>query len=280
MSDGSANGHREEAALELVPHEVAELAAEMSETQSATRRRKLARQLSGIVSQARQAPGRTVQAGAPASRAVRSGSQAAWKGVRSGGRQTVQRLQTVGQRLSGEILEMAPKIPIRSLATLQAQYPGRSTEDLANALIAGAARASAGMGAAVGAAAAVPFVPTLPVELVVETVGVVAIELKLIAELHEVYGSRAPGNAAQRMAAYVGSWADRRGVQVTSGGLVLAVGSPLRRRLERRLAARVGRSALSLAPLLTGLAAGAGVNFAETKRLGTLIRADLRKRAG
>ena len=87
---------------------------------------------------------------------------------------------------------MAPKIPIRSLATLQAQYPGLDTEQLADSLIVGAARASAGVGAAVGVAAAVPFIPTAPVELGVETMALVAIELKLIAELHEVYGMPAP----------------------------------------------------------------------------------------
>jgi hypothetical protein len=278
MSDSSANGHRDDAALELVPEEVAELAAEMSEAQSPSRRRKLARQLSEIVRRAGHASARGVRSGRTA-RSARSWSQAAWTSLHSGGRQTVRRLQTMGQRLSDEILEVAPKIPIRSLATLQAQYPGRLAEEMADALIAAAARASAGMGAAVGAAAAVPFVPGLPVELAVETIGVVAIELKLIAELHEVYGMRPPGNAAQRMTAYVGSWADRRGVQITSGGLVLAVGSPLRRRLERRLVGRVGRSTISLAPLMTGLAAGAAFNFAETRRLGSLIRADLRKRA-
>jgi hypothetical protein len=174
---------------------------------------------------------------------------------------------------------MAPKVPIRNLATLQEQHPGLDTEQLADALVAGAARASGGVGAAVGAAAAVPFIPTAPVELVVETMALVAIELKLIAELHEVYGQRAPGSTAQRMIAYVGAWADRRGVRVTTSGLALAVGSPLRRKLERRLLAKASKSALALAPLLTGAAAGAMLDFRETRKLGRLVRDDLRKRA-
>ena len=130
---------------------------------------------------------------------------------------------------------MAPKVPIRTPATLRQQHPGLETEQLADALITGAARASAGVGAAVGVAAAVPFIPTVPVELGVETLALVAIELKLIAELHEVYGMPAPGSGPQRMISYLGAWTDRRGVRITTSGLALAVGSPLRRRLERRL---------------------------------------------
>jgi len=193
---------------------------------------------------------------------------------------TVRRTRAAGQWLTTQTLEMAPKIPIRSAATLRAQYPDRDTEALADGLISGAARASAGLGAAVGAAAAVPFIPTTPGDLVVETLGVVAIELKLIAELHEVYGMPAQGTARQRTAAYLGSWADRRGVSITANGVALAVGSPLRRKLERRLLVRAGQSALALAPLLAGAAAGAFVDHRETRRLGHQVRADLRKRAG
>ena len=81
------------------------------------------------------------------------------------------------------------------------------------------------------------------------------------------------------MMAYVDAWAHRRGVGLAPGGLVLAVGSPLRRRLERRLLARAGRSATSLGPLLTGAAAGALLNRRETRRLGHEIRDDLRRRS-
>ena len=73
---------------------------------------------------------------------------------------------------------------------------------------------------------------TAPVELGVETLSLVAVELKLIAELHETYGMPAPGNGPQRMLAYVSSWAERRGVRITAGGFALAMGSPVRRKLE------------------------------------------------
>jgi len=281
MTSESANGDRAESAqVQLVPQQVAELAAEMSEAQSSSRRRKLARQLPELAARRGQASWRGIQSGGQASaRGVRSGGQAAWTGVQAGGQLAWNGLQAAGRRLTNELLEMAPKVPVRSIGTLREQYPGRETEELADLLISGATRASAGLGAAVGAAAAVPFVPTMPVELGVETLALVAVELKLIAELHEVYGMPAPGNAAERTMAYVSAWANRRGVRITSGGLALAMGSPLRRRLERRLIAKATQSALWLAPLLTGAAAGALLNFRETRKLGHLVRDDLRKRA-
>ena len=146
---------------------------------------------------------------------------------------------------------------------LRAQFPGLGPEELADQLIRGASRASASVGAAVGAAMLLPL-PSAPVEVAFETVAVVGIELKLVAELHEVYGMRAPGSAPERMLAYIVAWAHRRGVALVPGGLALAVGSPLRRQLERRLLGQAGRSAVSLGPLLTGAAAGAMLNRRET----------------
>jgi hypothetical protein len=114
-----------------------------------------------------------------------------------------------------------------------------------------------------------------------ETLILVGIELKLIAELHEAFGVPAPGNFAERMSAYLAAWAHRRGVHMIPGapGVLLAAGSPLARLLRRRLAVRAGRSAFSLGPLLTGAAAGAMLNRRETRRLGEQIRRDLSRRA-
>ena len=199
---------------------------------------------------------------------MQAGGSATWRGVR-----------VSGQWLTAQVLQMAPKVPIRGISTLQSQHPGLDADQLADTLIHGAARASAGVGVAVGVAAALPLIPSAPVEIGVETLALVAIELKLIAELREVYVMPAPGTAAQRMTAYVGSWAERRGVRITSGGLALAVGSPLRRKLERRLVAKASQSAVALVPLLAGAAAGALIDHRETRRLGNLIRDDLRNRA-
>ena len=184
-----------------------------------------------------------------------------------------------GRWLAGQVLAMAPRLPMRDQATLRAQFGGLSPEEVADALIEGAARASAAVGAAVGAWSVLPVVPAVPVEVATETLALVGIEIKLVAELHEVYGMRAPGRVTDRMTAYVAAWANRGGVALAPGGLVLAIGSPLHRRLQRRLAARAGRSAFSLLPLLTGATAGGLLNRSETRRLGREIRDDLRRRS-
>jgi hypothetical protein len=180
--------------------------------------------------------------------------------------------------LAHEVVVLAPRLPVRDQAKLRAQFPGQSPDELADSLIEGASRASAAVGATIGVWSVLPIAPAFPAEIVTETLTLVGIEIKLIAELHEVYGMRPPGDLTSRMTAYVGAWANRRGVSLTPGGVVLALGSPLARRLQRRLAARAGRSAVSLGPLLTGAAAGALLNRRETRRLGHEIRDDLRKR--
>lgn len=236
-----------EGTTQALPGEVAELVGELSETASPSRRRKL----TGAVT-----------------RLARRSGRATRYGVLSGGRW-----------LTAQVLAMAPRLPVRDLATLRRQFPDCSPEELADALIRGSSRAAASVGAAVGASMVLPVVPAAPVEIATETLALVGIELKLIAELHEVYGMRAPGSVVERMTAYVAAWAQRRGVALAPGGIVLAVGSPLRRRLQRRLLARAGRSATSLGPMLTGAMAGAVLNRHETRRLGREVRDDLRQRS-
>jgi len=207
--------------------------------------------------------------------ATRTGTSVMGRGTRLAGRG----VQRGGRWLAAEVLALAPRLPVRDQATLRAQFPGKSSDELADALIDGASRASAAVGATVGIWSVLPVAPAFPAEIVTETLTLVGIEIKLIAELHEVYGMRPPGDFASRMTAFVGAWAHRGGVTLTPGGVVLAMGSPLGRRLQRRLAARAGRSAVSLGPLLTGAAAGALLNRRETRRLGQEIRDDLRKRS-
>ncbi|HEX9042072.1 MAG TPA: hypothetical protein VF838_13750, partial [Trebonia sp.] len=180
--------------------------------------------------------------------------------------------------LSAEVVAMGPRLRIRDRATLRAQFPGQSDDEIAQLLVERAARAAATVGGTTGAWAALPVLPAFPAELAAETLAVVGIEVKLVAELHEVYGMAAQGSAAQRARAYLGSWATRRGVYQVDEGLLLIAGSPLARQLTRRLAGRVRRSAFSLAPLFTGAVAGAMINRRETRRLGHQIRDELRQR--
>lgn len=232
----------------------AEVAADVSETDRPQERRKLVSAFTKAAASSARAAGR-------GTRVVRrrAGSGTGW--------------------LLGQVVAMAPRLRVRDQAALQAQFPGQSGDEIADALIAHAAHAAAAAGGAAGVAAALPVLPAFPAEIAAETLVMVGIELKLVAELHEAYGTPAPGNLAERMSAYLAAWAHRRGVFMIEGGLILAAGSPLTRLLRRRLAARLGRSAFSLGPLLTGAAAGAMFNSRETKRLGRDIQRDLRRRA-
>jgi len=179
--------------------------------------------------------------------------------------------------LSAQVLAMAPRIKVRTSEELRKQFPGRDTEDIADALIDRAARATAAAGGAAGVAAVLPVLPAFPAEVAAETLVVVGVEIKLIAELHEIYGVPASGSTTQRMMMYVAAWASRRGISLVPGGVLFAAGSPIARLPRRRLAARAGRSAFALGPLLTGAAAGAYLNSRETRRLGQQIRRDLRR---
>jgi hypothetical protein len=178
--------------------------------------------------------------------------------------------------LTGQVVAMGPRLKIRDQVTLRQQFAGRSDQEIAELLVDRAGRASAAVGGATGAWAALPVLPAFPAEIASETLAVIGIELKLVAELHEIMGLPAQGTGTDRARAYLAAWAHRRGVFAIRGGFVLAAGSPLARMLRRRLAARVRRSAFSLGPLLTGAVAGAVLNRRETRKLGQEILKDLR----
>jgi hypothetical protein len=260
-----------EAALEAVS-EAVELAGQ---PQPPPAHRRIRDRLRGLLDRR----ARRARAKAGIGSGLRRLSAAIRTGARRGAHVTGRGVYAGSRWLSTQVLAMAPRLPVRDLATLRAQFPGRSPDELAEALIEGACRASAAVGVAVGAWAVLPFIPAAGVEITTETLAVVGIEIKLVAELHEVFGQAAPGNAVERMTSYVGAWAQRRGVALAPGGLVLAAGSPLARQLQRRLAARAGRSVFSLGPLLTGAAAGGLINRSQTRKLGRAVSDDLRKRS-
>jgi hypothetical protein len=250
---------RYETDADAAARQAAEVAVELSESGGDQDSRRTARRLRGVADRA--------------SRAVTSAVAGARRGAGSAGRGLSAGLNW----LSAQVLAMGPRLRIRDQATLRAQFPGRSDDEIAVLLIERAARASAGVGGATGAWAALPSLPAFPAEVVAETLAVVGIEVKLVAELHEICGMAAEGGAADRARAYVGAWATRRGVYQVEGGLLLVAGSPLARQLSRRLAGRVRRSTLSLAPLFTGAVAGAMFNRRYTRKLGLEMRDDLRR---
>ncbi|MEU2543455.1 hypothetical protein [Streptomyces iakyrus] len=198
--------------------------------------------------------------------------------AREGARKGSDRARAGLAYLADRIIELAPRVPVRDLATLRRQFPGLGPEELADKLVAGAAKATATVGAGVGAAAMLPVPPAMPTELAAEITGVAVIELKLIAELHEVYGVRPPGNLKQRSTAYLDSWSGERGIDASKPStLSAALNSRMKRDLRQRIMKRMVRSMPNLMPFLVGAAVGAAMNRGETRKLAGRIRQDLRK---
>jgi hypothetical protein len=188
-----------------------------------------------------------------------------------------------GQWLTDTVSEIAPHIPVRDLPTLSAHHGGLVGDELAGVLIENAARATAAVGAAAGLVsslefAAPPLLLSSPVQVAAETVAVIAIELKLVAELHEAYGRAAMGTPAVRTAAYLGAWTRRRALdRVTGDGVSSLMTGAAGRALRRRVVRRAGENAASVLPMLTGAVASASLNARQTRRLGQKISADLHR---
>ncbi|MEU6744329.1 hypothetical protein [Streptosporangium sandarakinum] len=189
-----------------------------------------------------------------------------------------------GRWLADVFVSVAPRIPIRDLATLSEHHHGLTAEALADDLVRTAGKATMTVGAIGGALAAAefaapPLLLSAPAQLVAETLVVAAIEVKLLAELHEVYGVHIPGNGAQRAVAFVNAWSKQRGVDpMAPGSVTLALGAAAKTALRNRLMRTLGRHLTTLGPFLTGAVAGGTLNRAATRKLAEVVRADLRSR--
>jgi hypothetical protein len=280
MTDEDREGTRygEEPGEDAAAREAAQVAVEQSEAADIPEPRRVSRALRSVADRVATALSGAALAARRGAGSARKGAASAGKGARRGAGSAGRGLSSGTGWLTGQVMAMVPRLRIRDRATLHKQFPGQSDDEIAQRLVERAARAAATIGGATGAWAALPALPAFPAEVAAETLAIVGIEVKLIAELHEVYGMAAPGSGAERARAYVGSWATRRGVYQVDGGLLLIAGSPLARQLARRLAARVRRSTFALAPLFTGAIAGVLLNRRETRRLGYQIRDELRQR--
>lgn len=187
-------------------------------------------------------------------------------------------------RWAGDTLtDVTPYLPVRDAATLRLHHPGLDGDLLADRLIRNAARATAGVGAACGGIAAVNWTipPTLlasPVLLGAETVAVAAIEVKLLAELHQVYRVPVPGTGPEHTMALLQSWAQQRGVDpaMSGAGLGAVLGTAARHRLRDRIARRFSRNLTTFGPLLTGAAVASVLNQRATRAVGRRVQDDLR----
>ncbi|GAA2330148.1 hypothetical protein OKJ48_16380 [Streptomyces kunmingensis] len=215
-----------------------------------------------------------VKGGSAARTGLVKGGSAARTGMAKGGSAA---RAAVGY-LADRIIDIAPRVPVRDLATLRAHFPGLGPEQLADKLVAGAAAASSTVGAGVGAAAMLPVPPAMTTELAAEVTGVAAIELKLIAELHEVYGVRPAGGLKDRSSAYLTSWSQERGIDVSKPSTMnVALGGQMKRELRQQIMKRTVRNLPTLMPFLVGAAVGAAMNRRDTKKLAERVRTDLRR---
>jgi hypothetical protein len=191
--------------------------------------------------------------------------------------------RTPGAFLGDLMSAVGPRLPIRDRARLRQAYPGASDEEIADALVARSARLTTAIGAATGGLAAAswfapPSLIALPLELGAETVLVAAVEVVLVGELHELAGRPAPGDAAARATAYLGSWSAQRAVEgETSPGLAVVLGSAGARALSRRLSRRMTRSLPVAAPFLLGAALAGRGNRKATEALARRVLVDLRR---
>ncbi|MGY1814857.1 hypothetical protein [Blastococcus sp. SYSU D00820] len=207
-------------------------------------------------------------------------------GDRSAGAATPEGSRAPTALLGDLLAAAAPRLPIRDAARLRAAHPGASDDEIADALVARAARLTGTIGAATGGLSAAhwfapPSLLALPLELGAETVLTAAVEVVLLGELHELYGRPAAGDPGARAAAYLASWSAQHAVDESGGtGLGGVLGSAGLRALRRRMTRRLARNAPSAAPFLVGAALGGRGNRKATETLARRVLADLRRPRG
>ncbi len=189
----------------------------------------------------------------------------------------------VGGAFLADLLTItATRLPLRDKATIMAQHPGLDTEQLADSLVAAAQRVSGTIGGAAGGLAAAQWLATpsliaVPLELAAETLLVAAVELKLVAELHEIYDARPAGELSERATAYLGSWTAQRGLsgEGQTVGMAARLASAGTAAMRRRITGRLARNLGSFLPFLAGAVVGARNNSFGTRRLSQRLREDL-----
>lgn len=190
-----------------------------------------------------------------------------------------------GRWLADTVIELAPRVPVRDVETLSKHHSGRTGAPLARSMIRSSGRVSAAIGAAAGGLIALQEVSiagllAVPFELAAETALVVLLEIKLVAELHQVAGRPLPGGVREQVAAAVRSWLSGRGVSAvglvaTSGGAEMLLGRTTRHKLTMALRRRFTRNLTTLGPMLTGSAVAGYLNRKATLDVGRRLADDL-----
>jgi hypothetical protein len=189
----------------------------------------------------------------------------------------VERMRALGTAI-------APRLPVRDLDALTRHHGGRSGDDLADALARSASTAT-GMAGVVGGSLVFAtkrsqaVVLTIPLRIAAEAVVVAAIEVKLVGELHEVYGRSLGRTSTERAQGALRRWAAYRGVEgADAGGLVSVFGKVLKRPAQRRAAGgAAGRLLGRRAAILGASVTGGAENRRETLALAEQVCEDLRR---
>jgi hypothetical protein len=188
-----------------------------------------------------------------------------------------------GRWLTDILIQTGGHIPVRDLATLRMHHDGKEGRELADALVRNASRTSAGVGAATGALVTASQLivagwATLPIELLAETLIVVAIELKLVAELHAVAGRPFEGTMSERAAAAAQMWSENSGSRPGARGKIGNLGFAAREAhrqlssaVQRRILRRAGRNLWSFVPFMIGAAVAAELNRRATLTVGRRV---------
>lgn len=184
--------------------------------------------------------------------------------------------------LAGLARDLAPRIPVRDLEMLSAHHHGLEGEALADALVEAAATTAGALGAAGGAAAARTALRRNPLvlaaQMLAEPLAVAAVEIKLLAELHEVYDVQVAGSGAARARHFAAAWASARGINpLDPGSATASLGSGVKGQLGGRIATRLGSRFVKTGPLLAGAAAGGLVNGKGTRDFAAAARDELRR---
>src|SRR6266513_1103208 len=120
------------AAEEATAERAADLAAEVTEADKAADRRRLTASLAAAAHSGARVTGRGVRAARRGMGSARRGMGSARRRMGSGRRG----MGSGGGRLAAQVVAMAQRLRIRDQAALRAQFPGKSSEEIADALIA------------------------------------------------------------------------------------------------------------------------------------------------
>lgn len=202
------------------------------------------------------------------------------RSARTAGRRAI----ASGRWLADTVVDMAPHVPVRDADTLSSHHGGLVGADLARSMVRSSGHVSAAIGGAAGGVMAVQELSivgavAIPFELAAETALVVLVELKLVAELHNVAGRPLEGGPRERTAGAVRSWMSGRGI--SPAGVVMSRGRPdllsraTRARLGRVLRRRYFRNVTTVLPFLTGAAVAAWLNRRATLAIGRALAKDL-----